>query len=105
MSEALGPVTYGARRPAVPRRPLAVGANKRNFSEETARAIDHEVRAIVERGRAGARRILERAQGRLEAIAQRLLEVETLDRAELEGIVAGNPASKNQKRESQEVAS
>jgi cell division protease FtsH len=65
---------------------------ERNFSEETARAIDAEVRQILEAQYARAKRILEERRGALEAIAQRLLEVETLDRPQLEELV-GPPAS------------
>ena len=56
----------------------------RNFSEETARSIDEEVRGIVEAERTRARRILESRREVLETIAQRLLVDETLERATLE---------------------
>jgi cell division protease FtsH len=90
MSDRLGPVTFGR---AAGLRFLQGGmGEERNFSEETARAIDAEVRQILEAQYARAKRVLEERRGALEAIAQRLLEVETLDRGQLEALV-GPPAS------------
>ncbi|WP_433930645.1 hypothetical protein AB3662_41845 [Sorangium cellulosum] len=86
MSDVLGPLTSG--RPVGARfldTPVSLG-EERNVSEETARAIDAEVRAAVtatyERGRAVLR---ERLQV-LHRIAERLLERETIE-AELEVLV------------------
>jgi len=90
MSDRLGPVTFG-RTSGMRFLQSGVG-EERNFSEETARAIDAEVRQILEAQYARAKRILEERRGALEAIAQRLLEVETLDRPQLEELV-GPPAS------------
>jgi cell division protease FtsH len=84
MSEKLGPLTYG--KPANSRfldSPVSFG-EERNFSEETARAIDQEVRELVERQYRRARDVLEQKQTALRAIAERLLKIETLERAELE---------------------
>lgn len=89
MTDALGPMTYG--RPGGLKYldvPLATGED-RNYSEETARAIDAEVRSIVEAQRTRALRYLTEQKTKLESIAQRLLEVETLEREELETIVHG----------------
>ncbi|MBX7185098.1 MAG: ATP-dependent zinc metalloprotease FtsH [Vicinamibacteria bacterium] len=82
MSATLGPVTFG--RVSGPRFLAGTGGEERNFSEDTARAIDAEVRGILEREYARARRILEERRDALEAIARRLLDVETLDRSQLE---------------------
>jgi cell division protease FtsH len=69
-----------------------VGLEERNYSEETARAIDAEVRAIVDRQHARARGILESRRELLERMAARLIEVETLDRREIDAIVGPMPA-------------
>ena len=90
MSESLGPVTFG--RASGMRFLSGAMGEERNFSEDTARAIDGEVRRILEAQYARAKRILEDRRGALEAIARRLLEVETLDRQQLEKLV-GPPAS------------
>jgi cell division protease FtsH len=55
----------------------------RSVSEETARAVDLEVRALLERERERALEILRTRREVLERIVARLLEVETIDRAEL----------------------
>jgi cell division protease FtsH len=84
MSEHLGPLTYG--KPAASRfldSPVSFG-DDRNFSDETARIIDHEVKTLVETQYARARSILEARRDKLMAIAERLLVVETMERPELE---------------------
>jgi cell division protease FtsH len=60
---------------------------ERDYSEETARAIDAEVKRIVEGGRSRAVQIIESRRGLLDAIAAQLLARETLERADLEQLV------------------
>jgi cell division protease FtsH len=87
MSDVLGPLTFG--RPAGARfleTPVSLG-EERNFSEETARAIDAEVRATVERAHERARGVLRQKKHLLERIATQLLDVETLEREDLEQIM------------------
>jgi cell division protease FtsH len=82
MSEKLGPLTYGKQSQS---RFLDIqGPEDRNFSEETARTIDQEVRAIIDTQYARTRAVLETKRDQLSAIAERLLVVETLERGELE---------------------
>lgn len=65
MSEALGPLTYGQQRTM---RFLDVKGgdfgDERNYSEDTARTIDQEVRSIVERQYARAREAKKVGSGR-----------------------------------------
>jgi cell division protease FtsH len=61
---------------------------ERDYSEETARAIDAEVRRLVEESHARAMSILRDRRAELEAIGRELLVRETLDRAELESLAA-----------------
>ena len=84
MSDALGPVTL-ADGPGT--RYLGGDLQARRTSDDTARAIDAEVRAIVggELDRAAGE--LARRRPALDAIARELLVKETLDREELEAIV------------------
>jgi len=85
MTESLGPVTYGTRRDG---RFLPVqGVEDRNFSEETARAIDDAVRQIIDSQHARSLSILRERHIVLDRIATELLEKETLDRDELEALV------------------
>jgi cell division protease FtsH len=88
MSEKLGPLTYGKQSHS---RFLDTpfGGEERNFSEETARVIDQEVRALIEGQYARALAVLREKKVALEQIAERLLKVETLERTELEAIANG----------------
>lgn len=89
MSEALGPITYGDSA----HRPLELPQlGNRPFSEETARAIDIEVRRIVETEEKRAQALLSERPAELETIAGRLLENETIDRDELERIATPRTA-------------
>jgi cell division protease FtsH len=84
MSDALGPITFRQRGsrflPTGPEGPPT-------FSEETARVIDAEVRAVIERELGRARTVLKARAAALGAIANELLAHETLQRAELEALV------------------
>ena len=84
MSDALGPVTWR-------REPLTLlngSANETSgTSEETACAIDREVRSLIEAQHERARAILSGRSAALEAIAGELLAQETLDGAKLQEIV------------------
>jgi cell division protease FtsH len=88
MSSKLGPVTMG--RPLGARfleGALPMG-DERNFSEETARAVDAEIRSVLESAQSRAHEAIERRRSALERIARALLERETIERAELEAILA-----------------
>jgi cell division protease FtsH len=91
MSDMLGPQTFG--RPMGGKfldTPVSLG-EERNFSEETARAIDAEVKAILEQQHQRARKILSERRDVLDALARRLLKDETLDREALDAIVGRRP--------------
>jgi cell division protease FtsH len=86
MSESLGPVAYGQKDELV-----FLGreiGEQRDYSDGTARAIDEEVRRIVEEAYRRARRLLEEHRSTLDRIAQRLTEVETLEGQELRDLLA-----------------
>jgi len=59
------------------------------FSEETARRVDEEIRVLVMRGYETARQIIERQRAALKALAEELLEVESVDADRLKDILAG----------------
>ncbi len=59
---------------------------QRDYSEEVAEQIDAEVRKIVDDALAWVRKMLAENRDKLEAVAQALLEKETLDAAEFEEI-------------------
>ena len=60
---------------------------QREFSEETAREIDLEVRKIVEDALGEVRTILVDRRAALEAVAKRLMEKETIDGKDLRDIL------------------
>jgi cell division protease FtsH len=62
---------------------------QQNISESTAQTIDAEVRRLVEMGLSEARRIITEKRDDLEAVAQGLLEYETLSGDEILGLIAG----------------
>jgi cell division protease FtsH len=90
MSEKLGAMTFGRQQSS--RFLDGLGMEERTYSEETARAIDAEIRAILEGQHRRASEILTERREVLERMTRRLIEIETLDRAELESIL-GEPAS------------
>jgi cell division protease FtsH len=80
-SEAVGRVALGENQEEV-----FLGhsvARTQNISEETSRKIDHEVRRLVDEGYDEAQRILTEHKDELEALAQGLLEFETLNGEEI----------------------
>ncbi len=86
MSDKLGPMTFGRQQSN--RFLEGMGMEERTYSEETARTIDAEVRALLETQHQRAKDILTEKRELLERMTRRLLEVENLDRAEIEALVA-----------------
>jgi cell division protease FtsH len=87
MSEKLGPLTFGDREELV-----FLGreiGEQRNYGEKVARTIDEEVREIVTQSYERAKRILQAHKDKLNALAKRLIEVETVEQTEFEAIAAG----------------
>jgi len=85
MSERLGPVTLGRKAG-----PIFLGRDiveDRNYSEAVANEIDREVRRIVEECYERAKRLLQENRHLLDAIANRLLEKETIDGEELDELL------------------
>jgi cell division protease FtsH len=56
----------------------------RNYSEELAQRIDQEIDHILHAAHQQAKDILLKQQDKLEALAETLLEVETIDRPQFE---------------------
>jgi cell division protease FtsH len=95
MSERLGPLTFGKKNEEI-----FLGrdiATHRDFSEETAKLIDAEVRAIVEEAEERAKTILSENLDNLKILAEALLEREVLDGYEIEKLMKGEklPPIKN----------
>ncbi len=75
-SEKLGPVNYSSSDEVFLGKDFST---RQNYSEETASEIDEEVKSIIEEAYDAARAILKEHMEQLTAVAEGLLEVETLD--------------------------
>ncbi len=89
MSEKLGPVCYGANTEIFLGRDYQT---KADFSEETARAIDEEVRRIANESYKKALDLLAANKNLLDTMARVLLEKETIYSDEVELIMKGKSA-------------
>ncbi|MBC7232511.1 MAG: ATP-dependent zinc metalloprotease FtsH [Chloroflexi bacterium] len=86
MSEVLGPRTFGQKEELI-----FLGreiAEQRDYSEEVARLIDAEVKRIIETAYQRAMNILKENREKLERLAKRLIEVETIEGPELQALLA-----------------
>ncbi len=89
MSEKLGPLSFGKREEMV-----FLGreiGEQRNYSDDVARQIDEEVRAIIERAYDRATEVLTEYRDRLDRLADKLIAEETVDAEAFETIFADLP--------------
>jgi cell division protease FtsH len=93
MSDKIGPVAF------------ATDHSYRNetYSQDIAAKIDAEVSRIIDEGKDKAREVLNTHRGALDAIANRLVEVETLEREEFEKILIVNGITPKAKKEEEIV--
>ncbi|HEY3237315.1 MAG TPA: ATP-dependent zinc metalloprotease FtsH [Polyangiaceae bacterium] len=88
MSDRLGPVAYGDNEESVfLGREMA--SRREDYSQDTAREIDQEVRAIIDSQYQVAHQIIRENRERLNRLAEALLERETLDAEEIEAALDG----------------
>ena len=88
MSEKMGPLTYGTKEEQV-----FLGKdfnNQKNFSDETAKLIDNEIKDLVMEGYNKAKNLIEENRDSLERMAKGLLETETIDLKDLKRLIAGD---------------
>jgi cell division protease FtsH len=84
MSGEMGPLQYGQKEELI-----FLGreiSEQRDYSEAVAEKIDDEVRKIVEESYALAKRLLTQYREKLDTVANKLLEVETISREEFEAL-------------------
>jgi cell division protease FtsH len=89
MSEKLGPLAFGKRDELV-----FLGreiGEQRNYSDDIAKQIDEEVRAIIDRGYAKAMDVLVRYKDRLVQLAERLVAEETIEQEAFEQMFSDIP--------------
>jgi len=87
MSENLGPLTFG-HDPAQPFLGRDYGMGQ-EYSDETAKKIDAEIRRVVDEAYDTAARLLNEHREELDKISLLLIDKETIDREEFEALVAG----------------
>ena len=85
-SDKLGPVNYSSSDEVFLGKDFST---RQAYSEETANEIDEEVKAIIEEAYDTARTILSEHLDQLTAVAEGLLEVETLDNRQFEELYDG----------------
>jgi len=86
MSDTLGPMTFGQKEELI-----FLGreiSEQRDYSEQTAQQIDQEVKKIIEEAYQRAKDVLTTYHDKHVAMAEKLIEVETLDGMELEALLA-----------------
>ena len=100
LSSPTWPPRYTASRPSAKLGPIAFGekdeliflgreiSEQRNYSEEVARQIDREVRRLIFDAHKRAKQVLSENRDKLEALAQRLLESETVGADEFKKLMA-----------------
>lgn len=93
MSDKLGPVLYAENSGEV-----FLGKSvtqSKNVSEETARAVDAEIKKLVIDAHENATKLLTEKKKEWEALAQALLEYETLTGDEIKEVLKGNKVDKS----------
>ena len=96
MSEKLGPLAFGTKEELV-----FLGRDlgeQRNYSEEVAGEIDQEVHSLVDNAYLTAKKVLTLRRQTLQALADHLIQVESMDRNEMDQLI-------RQVEEGQQVAS
>jgi cell division protease FtsH len=86
MNDRVGFVFYGEDEN---RNPYGMGGG-REYSEETARVIDEEVKKLIDRLEVEAKQMLDQYKDRVEAVARALIKYETIDANDVERIMRGD---------------
>ncbi len=89
LSQKLGPLTYGEDEGEV-----FLGhtvTQHKNVSDETAHAIDGEIRAFIDRNYKRAESILKDHMDKLHLMAEALIKYETIDSKQIDDIMSGRP--------------
>jgi cell division protease FtsH len=93
MSDRLGPLSFGKRDELV-----FLGreiGEQRNYSDEVAKQIDEEVRAIIDHAYERAMEVLVRHRDKLTQLAEKLVAEETVDADEFEKLFSDMPPKEN----------
>jgi cell division protease FtsH len=96
MSKKMGPIAYGENEESV-FLGREMTSRREDYSENTAREIDDEVRAIVESQHQLATKIITENRDKLDRLATALLERETLDSEEIDAALEGRELPRRQR--------
>ncbi|MFN3312981.1 MAG: ATP-dependent zinc metalloprotease FtsH [Hyphomonas sp.] len=91
-SDVIGPVDYGSDQGDVFLGQQLMQSS--HISEETSRKIEEEVRKLIEKGKDDARHLMTEYRSEWEAVANGLLEYETLSGDEIAELIKGNPPTR-----------
>jgi cell division protease FtsH len=89
MNDRLGPRTFGEQQDMV-----FLGkdlAHSRDYSEKMAEIIDEEIEKLVKEGKATALRLIKEHSDMMQAVVDRLMEKESIEKAEFEKICGPKP--------------
>jgi len=92
MSDKIGPIVLGEQDELI-----FLGkeiTTEKNYSEETARIVDQEVKRILDEGHKKASAIITKKRAKLDEIARILIERETIEKEEFERLMKGTSAEK-----------
>ncbi|AQT48312.1 ATP-dependent zinc metalloprotease FtsH [Bartonella choladocola] len=95
-SDELGKVTYGESQEDM----YQGGGRNQQVSEETARVIDAEIRRLIDEAYQTAKQTLTSKKKQWVALAEGLLEYETLTGAEIQEVINGKPPSRDMGKDS-----
>jgi cell division protease FtsH len=87
MSDKLGAVAYDESGSETSQYLGIAGHYEKKYSEETAKAIDEEVRRIMDEANERARQIIQEHREHVDLLARMLIEFETLDREDIQKIL------------------
>ncbi len=97
MSETLGPISYGQKE-----EPIFIGkeiARHKDYSEETAKLIDDEIKRIIDESLQNAEKILNSHKDKFTVLAETLFQKETLDDNEVRKLIGFPPRKKDRENE------
>ena len=101
MTDAVGPVNFSNGDEVFLGRDYGT---RQNYSEELAAKIDAEIRRILDNAFDRAEHLLTEHMAQLQLVAETLLEVETLDGAQFQGLFDGTKTKEDVVRELKEIA-
>jgi len=90
MTDSLGPMVYAESEDEV-FLGRSLGGKSTTLSEATMQKVDSEIRRIIDEQYHIARKLIEDNRDKMEAMAQALLEWETIDAEQIDDIMAGKP--------------